>query len=194
MARREDVMNTIWDDLDHLSNDAMLLYVWSWTNPRCGMSGLYKVPRRKLLEGRLQTSELAEALTELDKQGNLRYEEGVLWVVARVKRLSMISDQIAKSIAKDLAEIDPKNPLFGAFVSRYGGHPKLEALKSLTGGSGEGQRDVPIEPNGRTSGEGQPTLPGRGRGYGHGRGEVIKDAREDFSIYDSKTIVDRGPR
>lgn len=176
MARREDIVNTIWDELDHLSNDAVLLYVWSWTNPRCGMAGVYKVPQRRLLEGRLEDP--LPALSELVRDGKLRYEDGVLWNVARVKRLSHISEQIAKSIAKDLAEIDPSNPVYLEFVERYGSHPKLEGHLRVTRGSSEGRENPIAEPIRRGSPEGHPTLPGRGRGSGSGEGPSSSSSSE----------------
>jgi hypothetical protein len=45
MARREDFDNSLWSDPDFLAltPQARLLYIWSWTNPRCGMAGIYKL-------------------------------------------------------------------------------------------------------------------------------------------------------
>jgi hypothetical protein len=44
VARREDFDNSLWSDPDFLvlSSDARLVYIWTWTNPRCGMAGIYK--------------------------------------------------------------------------------------------------------------------------------------------------------
>lgn len=163
-------MNTIWDELDHLSDDGLMLYVWSWTNTKCGMAGVYKVARRKLVEGRFDDERLTAALVELEAEGLLKYVQGVLWNCARVKRLSGISDQIAKSIAKDLAEVDGTNPIAAEFVDRYGKHPKLKGRLTLNRPSGDPQEKVDVEPDSRPSGEGHPTLPGRGRGRGSGKG------------------------
>lgn len=178
MARREDIMNTIWEELDHLSDDAFMLYVWSWTNLKCGMGGIYRVARRKLIEGRFSEERLSAALAELEEDGCLFYVDGVLWCKARVKRLSMISENIAKSIVNDLKEIDPSNPLHERFVQTYGGHPKIEPLLSLNRGSESGSRSEER----RASGKGRATLPGQGSGSGSlpsvNRKKVTKDEWE----------------
>jgi hypothetical protein len=171
MARHEDIVNTIWDDLDHLSDDAFMLYVWSFTNLKCGMAGIYPVTRRKLIEGRFDDARLTAALDELEQDGKLFYVDGVLWNKARVQRLSYISDQIAKSIARDLAEVDGANPLLGRFVERYGSHPKLDPHLTLTRASLEGQQSGSVKGKVRPSTEGHPTLPSQGQGSGQGQGE-----------------------
>ena len=171
MARHEDIVNTFWDDVDHLSDDAVLLYLWSWTNQKCGMAGIYKIARRKLAEGRLDEARLEAALAELEGDGKLRYADGVLWNCARIKRLSMVSENIAKSIARDVGEIDTGNPLLPAFLERYGKHPKLEPHLTLVRPSGEGQENGSTKGKLRPSGEGRATLPGQGQGSGQGKGE-----------------------
>lgn len=163
MARREDIVNTIWDELDHLSDDALMLYVWSWTNLKCGMAGIYPITRRKLVEGRFDAGRLDAALAECETEGLLRYEKNVLWNVARVKRISGISEQMGKSIAKDLAEIAPSNSLLAAFLDKYGSHPQIKPHLTLTRGSGDPHPKVDTEPDRRGSGEGHETLPGRSR-------------------------------
>jgi hypothetical protein len=132
VARHEWIVNTIWDDLDHLSDDAFMLYMWSFTNTKCGMAGIYPVTRRKLIEGRFETERLTAALAELEDDGKLYYVDGVLWNKARVSHLSgyqksTLSEFMARSIAKDLKQIDPANPLLLKFLDRYSGHPCLEA-------------------------------------------------------------------
>ena len=72
MSRNENVDNSIWHDpdFDALSNAAQHFYLWSFTNPRCGMAGIYLCPRRQLLEGRLSDKNLDAVLAELaDAQG-----------------------------------------------------------------------------------------------------------------------------
>ena len=171
-------MNTFWDDVDDLSDDAVLLYIWSWTNQKCGMAGLYKIPKRKLLEGRLSGERLDRALTELEEAGMLRYVDGVLWNCARVKRLSMVSDNIAKSIARDVAEVGD-NRLASEFIERYGSHPKLDPHLSLIRPSAE-PRLRSVEPKLGGSREGRPTLPGQGQGQGQGKGNIYDDQIQDL--------------
>jgi hypothetical protein len=179
VARHEDIVNTIWDELDHLSDDAFMLYVWSWTNLKCGMAGIYKVARRKLVEGRLnEDGRLEPALAELESDGRLYYLDGVLWCVARVKRLSMISENIAKAVAKDLREIDPANPLVDRFIERYGNHPKLEPHLSLNRPSHEPQAIGSVDGIRRGSPEGRLTLPCQGQGQGQGKNQVVLEVLE----------------
>lgn len=169
MARHEDIVNTIWDDLDHLSNDAFMLYVWSWTNVKCGMAGIYRISRRRLLEGRLETPALDAALAELEADDKLYYLDGVLWSKARVSHLSgfhkgRLSDVIVRSIVKDLRTIDRDNPLLMKFAARYGDHPSLEGHLTVYRPSPEGHQ------LGSTSGEsdGLQTVQGQGQGQGQG--------------------------
>jgi DnaA N-terminal domain len=171
MARREDIVNTFWDEVDHLSDDAVMLYIWSWTNTKAGMAGIYRVARRKLVEGRFDEDRLTAALVELEEDGKLLYKDGVLWCVARVKRLSSIHEKIAISIAKDLGEIDAGHPLLQGFVEKYGSHPNLEDLLTLYRPSPEGPQDPSPEPDPRPSGDPQERVLGRGSGNGRGRGE-----------------------
>lgn len=119
MPRIEDVSNVIWDDLADVSNDALMLYLWSFTNPRCGMAGVYKVPRRMLADARLDPAATDAALGELEERGILYYRGGVLWVKSRVKRLRMLTEQMGKSVAKDLSEIEVSNPIIAMFIAKY---------------------------------------------------------------------------
>jgi hypothetical protein len=190
MPRQEDIRNTIWQDIDvdELSNEAMLLFLWSWTNERCGMSGLYRCPRPLLCEGRLAGEVLDVALKECEDARRLRYEKGVLWSVTRVKRLPWKTSQTAKAIADELAEIDSDNPIYSEFVQRYDGLPwgkKGEARLSLTQGSPDPQPSLnrgsaeprpslenpDVEPSDRPSPDPHPRVTGKGNGNGSGKGK-----------------------
>lgn len=169
MARHEDIVNTIWDDLDHLSNDAFMLYVWSWTNLKCGMAGIYPIPRRRLLEGRLEPDARDTAVAELEADDKLYYLDGVLWSKARVSHLAgfrkgKLSEWIVKSIAKDLRALDSSNPLLQRFLDRYQDHPSLEGLKTVYRPSQEGL-DSALQSGGR---DGLKTVQGQGQGQGRG--------------------------
>lgn len=174
-------MNTIWDDLEHLSDDAFMLYVWSWTNPKCGMAGVYRIARHKLVEGRFDDVRLTAALAECEDDGLLRYQGGVLWNVARVKRLSGISKNYAKSIVRDLREVEG-SPLVGEFLARYGGHEKIvEELEEQGLSNPSGTHGTHPEPMAKGSGQDGSTEPNteplpmgsathHGHGYGPGPG------------------------
>lgn len=188
MARNENVVNTIWDDLDHLGDDAFMLYVWSFTNTKCGMAGMYPVTRRKLIEGRFDDTRLAAALAELEGDDKLFYVDGVLWNKARVSNLSgyeegKLSEFIAKSIAKDLRSISLSNPLLAQFVERYGNHPKLEGPLTPFRGSGGSLSSQSQSQMERGSQEGLETLPWQGQGQrqglGRGSGEVEQQKRPE---------------
>jgi hypothetical protein len=189
VPRSEDIRNTIWSDLDEVleSNDAMLLYIWSWTNERCGAAGIYTCPRRLLLEGRLTKELLAAALDECEAAGKIRYVDGVVWSVTRVKRLGWKTPNAAKAIAKELGELDPANPIHTEFLDRYDGHPwgkdgegRLRLMDGSANGPGtDGQgSDNPsgthekdgVEPKTPPGGNPSPWVTGKGNGDGKGEG------------------------
>lgn len=127
--RREDVPNTIWDELDDLSTDAILVYLWSFTNPRCGMAGIYRVAPRRIAEGRLGADgRLEAALRELEEHDLVYYRDRVLWCKPRVAGLSTKSVQIAKSIRKDLSAVEG-NELVAAFAREYADHEYAAILR-----------------------------------------------------------------
>lgn len=187
MARREDVFNSIYDDLDHLSNDALAVYMWSWCNKSCGMAGIYKIPKRLIYHARLGADELDAALNELADDGLLFYEQNVLWCKGRIKRLSAVTKQIGKSIARDLNDLDPDHPLLVRCVERYQDHPgwaeHVEPHLRFTRGSSEPQNtasergEVNLT---RGSREVQPNLRGRGSGLGRGSGSDFEEWLQDY--------------
>jgi hypothetical protein len=192
VARNENVVNTIWDDLDHLSDDAFMLYVWSFTNTKCGMAGIYPVTRRTLIEGRFDDARLTAALAELAADDKLYYEQGVLWNKARVSNLSgyaegKLSEFIAKSIAKDLRVIPASNPLLAKFIERYESSPKLEGPLTPFRPSGEGLSSSLQSQTDRPSSEGLQTLPWQGQGQGQGQG-LDRDS-EDFEEGKAKEVA-----
>ncbi len=122
MGRHEDINNAIWSDPDFedLSANATLLYLWSFTNPRCGMAGMYKVSLRAMTESKVSIDEVPATLAELADKGFAFYEDAVLWVRSRVKHLRARSPQMAKSVANDLSNIAPHHPLRVRFLDVYG--------------------------------------------------------------------------
>jgi hypothetical protein len=122
VSRNENIDNAIWDDPEFvaLSPYATLLYLWGFTNPRCGMAGLYKVTTRPMLESKVPDDALRDALGELADLNFAFYEDNVLWVRSRVKHLLSRSPKIARSIAIDVLKIPPKHVLRVRFLERYG--------------------------------------------------------------------------
>lgn len=152
MSRRnENIDNAIWQDEPFalLSAAGKLTFVWSFTNQLCGMAGLYKVrlPQIELDTGQTRGTVLA-ALEELREHSMVFFLDGILWVVARVKRLVNTTPQIAKSIAKDVSLIPAAHPFRSAFLgwhweSRFPGDElrgrfESEGHPTLTRGSREG--------------------------------------------------------
>jgi len=124
VSRREDIDNSIWEDedFDSLSDDAALLYLWSFTNPRCPMAGLYKVKARSICEGRMTPARRDTALEELAKARFVFYIDGWLWVRSRVKHLRTRGQNIATSIIRDLEKVPAGHPIRLAFLTEYIGN------------------------------------------------------------------------
>ena len=192
MSRREDIDNAIWDDEDFvaLTPPAKLVYLWSFTNPRCGMAGLYKVgPRAIAADTNLTDDAVRDALTELADARFLFHEAGVLWVRARVKRLRSKGPGIAKAITADVNSISPDHPVRVRFLEEYGDcswpggllpdlladlqdgtlpGPSRDLPETVPGTSREGSRSPTVEADSGPSREGPETLQGNGNGKGMG--------------------------
>ncbi|HYV17325.1 MAG TPA: hypothetical protein VE972_15030 [Conexibacter sp.] len=147
MSRNEDFDNGIWSnpDFEELSRDAAWLYIWSWTNPRCDMSGVYRVGRRAMTESRVELAGLDAALDELARAHFAYYEEGVLWVRSRVRRLRSKSPKMAISVARDFAKLSPEHPLHHRWLELYGSDAWLrEALRAALQTLSKGSPEVPF--------------------------------------------------
>lgn len=120
--QREDVQTSIWtadDDFIDLCHEAKLLYIWTFTNPRCNMAGLYRVAKRVMQrETTIPPKRFEIAFEQLVKGGFLLYEDGVLWVRTRVKHLWSKHQNYAKQIAKNVVEVAP-HPLAEQFLAEY---------------------------------------------------------------------------
>lgn len=136
MSRREDIDNSIWSDPDFaaLSPQAKLLYVWTFTNQRCGMAGIYKLPAgTAAFEIGMTNDQEAEAFAELEAGRFAFYQGGVLLVRARVKHLRTRGPNMVKSILSDVEKIAPIHPLRQMFVEEYAGSWIADSLVE-TGG------------------------------------------------------------
>lgn len=121
MSRREDIDTAIWEDedFDDLSDDAAFLYLWSFTNYRCGMGGIYQVKARSICEGRMTPARRTAALEELRAANFVHYIDGWLWVRSRVKHLRTRGEKIATAVIRDLGRVPADNPVRAAFLSEY---------------------------------------------------------------------------
>jgi hypothetical protein len=175
VSRREDIDTAIWSDPDFevLSAEASLLYIWSWTNTRCGWSGIYKVSVRAMTESKLTPELVSVALAELDEAKFAFYEAPLLWVRTRVKHIRSKSPQMAQSILKDLRSLPPKHPLVVGFMNEYRSDKWLrdylsEAYREGIGNLSEKSLD---KGNSHTLSVGSPEPPRTGEGTGSVKGE-----------------------
>lgn len=165
MSRREDVDNSIWSDPEFaaLSPEAKTVYLWSFTNPRCGMAGLYKVPAgTAAFEVGLTPEQEQAALKELQRTRFAYYVDGVVWVRSRVKHLRTRGEHMAKSIVKDVDMIDRRHPLRHMFAAEYGESWLQKALEKF------GLDQAILESPCRTPTEVQGLGTGQGLGLGKG--------------------------
>jgi hypothetical protein len=164
MPRREDFSNALWSDPDFLalSADARLLYVWTWTNPRCGMAGIYKLaPAAAAYETGLGEERTVAAFEELGAARFAFLEEGVVFVRTRVKHLRQKTEQIAKAIRNDLKQIPDDHPLKAQFSATY---RHLNWLSTAFEGDPQEAPKEAAQP-----GDGRVTVYGTGKGNGIGK-------------------------
>lgn len=188
MSRREDIDNAIWSDpdFDGLSNEAALLYLWSFTNPCCGMAGIYKIARRKLAEGRLGDA-LDGALAELAEARFVLYEDGVLWVRSRVKHLRTRGPNMVTSIEGDLEKLPKGNPLINAFCEEYGGTWISPAIEGFDKGSTRVSEIGLTKPDGKTLAG--PSEGFQGKGMGKGKGKEFEEWLEHYRVTTGRKTV-----
>lgn len=198
MSRREDIDNAVWSDPEFhgLSPHAKLVYLWSFTNPRCGMAGLYKVVLGAIaLETGLAGADVSGALEELRAERFVFYDKGVLWVRTRVKHLRTKTPNIAKSIARDVESIS--GALRDEFLAEYRSLGWLaDPLQTLGRGSADPHQEVreQAKPRDRhpTVGRGSPDPPGQGQGMGSSEEDAPSRTREAAAVdADLTTAQDR---
>jgi hypothetical protein len=192
MSRREDIDNAVWSDPDFhgLSPAAKLVYLWTFTNPRCGMAGIYKVVLGAIaLETGLSGTDVSGALEELRQERFVLYTDGVLWVRTRVKHLRTKTPQIAKSIARDLEQIT-SHPLTQAFLDEYRTLGWLsDPLQRVTRGSHEPHETSDTD---RKNGDPPPTVT-RGSGDPLGQGQGLGSREDDAPSRTREASVDDLP-
>lgn len=122
MSGTADIQRAIWEDEDFadLSVDARLLYIWSFSNERCNVAGLYKVRTKAMeVDTGLTEARTAAALAELERARFVTYVDGVLFVRSYVKHTRMRSPNMAIGIAKAVKAISPDHPQRRAFLEKY---------------------------------------------------------------------------
>ena len=122
MSRVEDIRNDIWSDPDFalLPGTAKLVYIWSWTNPRCDMAGIYKVGTPTIAhECGIQVPDAEGALADLQHASFILFDGAWLLVRTRVKHLRSKGEKMAKSVARDIARVPSDHPFRSAFLLEY---------------------------------------------------------------------------
>jgi hypothetical protein len=123
MSRQNDIEDAIWSDPEFhtLTPHGKLLYVWSFTNERVGMAGIYKIPQSTIAhETGLDAADLARALLELQRSGMTFYDGTWVWVRARIKRLRTRTVQMCRSISKQVATVPADHPFRVALLHQDG--------------------------------------------------------------------------
>lgn len=154
MGKTADVHQSIWSDPWYvdLRPDGKLLYLWAITTQHGNLAGLFTVSRRHIeFETGLSPARFDQALRDVHPKVLYHEDTGSLWVVGRAKRVRSKTPQIAKSVAKAVAEIE--YPILrDEFLRKYADDKWLrEDLAGLarTAGTGEpreGSPDLQVVP------------------------------------------------
>lgn len=196
MADIADIQVAIWSnpDFEALSNDAALLYVWSFSNPLINPAGIYRVSRSKLLDGRLDADALRRTLDELREAEFLMYStDSWLWVRSHVRNFRSPSPRTLTSIEQTLLKVG-RHEITAAFIAEYKARPVVkmpglgatlnklvaqglaEGLQRVTKGSApHSQAEFPTPSGPSVEGQGQ------GQGQGPGQGQGLEDSRAHAS-------------
>ncbi len=135
MSRREDLDNGIWanPEFHRLTIAAKLAYIWSWTNPACGMSGLYRLnPGIAAVDLGLDADQEREVFAELERSRFLYYRDGVMFVRSRVAYLRTRTIQMTKSVVRDVESIPEDHPLRELFAAEYAESWLAKAIESFS--------------------------------------------------------------
>ncbi len=125
MAVFENVKTSIWsDDFAELDPLAKLLYLWSFTNPRCNAAGLYKVrPRAIMFETGI--TDLTAPLAELERGKYLFYADPWIFIRVRAKHYRTSGANVTKSMLSALEELPDGHPFIGMFLDEYSDNSRL---------------------------------------------------------------------
>lgn len=121
-GRNEDFHTSFWVEIGKhgLSVNGTLVDIWASRNPQCGMAGLYMTRLGQIaLDVGITAEEAQEALDELEEVDRVHFVDGVILVPERAKKINTKGENMAKSFAKDVALIDPHNPLRRRWLTDY---------------------------------------------------------------------------
>lgn len=152
MSRREDVDTAYWNDPDvnSLTAPAKLVYLWSFTNDRTGMAGIFQVPKAAIiLETGHDEPTVDAALTELQQARFLFYDGAWMWVRARIKRLNTRTVQMCKAVAKQVVKV-PEAHEFRAMLLDQDGSSVWRSRDEVTTLNAE--ISATLDPHGSLSG------------------------------------------
>jgi hypothetical protein len=179
-----DIKTSIWADQDfeNLSPLASLLFIWTFSNPRANVAGLYLASRRTLLESKVPDADLEHILDELEQARFVRYVQGVIWVRTQVKHLRQKNPPIAVSIARAVASLAAGHELRIAATAemRTVSFPALQVALDIVEAGGtptlDSSRKSIVAMGGlvevsKPSGDGLQTHKGKGKGKGQGNEE-----------------------
>lgn len=120
----------LWGDpaFVELSTESRLLFIWSWTNPKAAICGLYHASEKQMERAighsihdvPSEAGALEHALGELRRKPLLKYDHDneVLWVVNRARHANR-SPKVARAMQREVEDCPP-SPLVEEFVNTYG--------------------------------------------------------------------------
>src|SRR4051812_7674925 len=104
MSKYEHIETSIWSQpgFEDLSVEARYTFLWTITNPRCNVAGLYPISVPHIaFETKLSVEQVEGALAALAAARLVYYDEGFLFIRRRVLELHTRGPNHAKSIVKD---------------------------------------------------------------------------------------------
>lgn len=113
----------LWTDPDFalLHEDAKLLFLWSWTNPKSTICGLYEVSVRAIMRGiGAGDDQVRRGLRQLAIKPMVKYDaiNEVIWVVNRAHYANR-SPKVAVAMQREVLSC-PESPLLEEFAAMYG--------------------------------------------------------------------------
>ena len=190
MARREDIDTGMWSDPDFmdLGPVAKSVYVWTFTNHRCGMAGIYKVGRRAIeLETGWDGPVLDDGLAELEAARFAFYDGRVMFVRSRVKHLRTKSPSIATAIFRDLESVG-EHPFRELW---YAENADQQWVSGVVDTPPSDPHDTPSGPPRHPLGGSQGKGKGKGGVGGPGEGDAVAAVWETYTTTRHRVL---GPR
>jgi hypothetical protein len=121
MAEFRQVHTKMWKDewfLD-LEPPEKLLFIYLFSNELTSVAGIYKLPVRAIaFETGLDLSFVRDTLHRFERDGKIRYENGVMWVKNLRKYNETSSPKVATRIRRDLSLI-PEGDLKAEYIAYY---------------------------------------------------------------------------